>query len=461
MYVNQPTASTAPAARGPSPRRRPLAREFCENGAKAVAEEATTRASTPSSSRAHVASCSQSDYWLGSRAASPTPCVLRAGATTLRADRLGRGLRALVADELNALASPDEAAFYTSGRTSNEAAFLYQLFVRQFGTNNLPDCSNMCHESSGVALGETIGVGKGTVTLDDFDLADADLRHRPEPRHEPPAHALDAAARRSGAAPRSSTSTRCPRRADALQAPAGPGDAARRRHASSPTSSCRSRQRRRGAAQGLDEGGAGGEKRAPGRSARPRLHRRAHHRLREFARDAARSGELGERSSRAASRASRSREAATSTSTRARHRLLGDGAHAAQERGRDIRRSSTSAAARQRRPPRRGRVPGARPQQRAGRPHDGHLGAPGRRLPRRARARVRLRAAARATASTPSRRSRRCTRGASASSSRWAATSSPPRPTRRDTAGRCAAAGSPCTCSTKLNRAHLVTGARR
>src|SRR5690606_14729524 len=71
------------------------------------------------------------------------------------------------------LASPDEALFYTSGRTSNEAAFLYQLFVRVFGTNNLPDCSNMCHEASGVAMGEQIGIGKGTVTLDDFAAADA------------------------------------------------------------------------------------------------------------------------------------------------------------------------------------------------------------------------------------------------------------------------------------------------
>ena len=78
----------------------------------------------------------------------------------------------LIADELNALKSPDEAVFYTSGRTSNEAAFLYQLFVRQFGTNNLPDCSNMCHESSGVALSETLGIGKGSVTLDDFNHAD-------------------------------------------------------------------------------------------------------------------------------------------------------------------------------------------------------------------------------------------------------------------------------------------------
>src|SRR5258706_13403187 len=80
---------------------------------------------------------------------------------------------ALIADELNALASADEAIFYTSGRTSNEAAFLYQLFVRQFGTNNLPDCSNMCHESSGTGMNETLGFGKGPVTLADFDLADA------------------------------------------------------------------------------------------------------------------------------------------------------------------------------------------------------------------------------------------------------------------------------------------------
>src|SRR6185369_14280192 len=77
-----------------------------------------------------------------------------------------------IADELNALASPDEALFYTSGRASNEAAFCYQLFVRQFGTNNLPDCSNMCHESSGFGLSKSIGIGKGTVKLSDFDHAD-------------------------------------------------------------------------------------------------------------------------------------------------------------------------------------------------------------------------------------------------------------------------------------------------
>ncbi|MGZ8458146.1 MAG: FdhF/YdeP family oxidoreductase, partial [Gemmatirosa sp.] len=100
------------------------------------------------------------------------PMVLRAGATHYEPITWDDAF-ALVARELNALGSPDEAAFYTSGRTSNEAAFLYQLFVREFGTNNLPDCSNMCHESSGEALGEMIGVGKGTVTLEDFERADS------------------------------------------------------------------------------------------------------------------------------------------------------------------------------------------------------------------------------------------------------------------------------------------------
>src|SRR5437899_2630425 len=94
-------------------------------------------------------------------------------------DRVAAGMHALaetlkfMARELNALPTPNGAAFYTSGRTSNEAAFLYQLFARQFGTNNLPDCSNMCHESSGVALKESIGIGKGCVSLEDFECADA------------------------------------------------------------------------------------------------------------------------------------------------------------------------------------------------------------------------------------------------------------------------------------------------
>ncbi|HEY6803363.1 MAG TPA: FdhF/YdeP family oxidoreductase, partial [Pyrinomonadaceae bacterium] len=114
----------------------------------------------------------QSDEWLGSQGRITHPMWLRPGATHYEPIEWDDAFK-LIAGELNALDHPDQAIFYTSGRTSNEAAFLYQLFVRQFGTNNLPDCSNMCHESSGAALSETIGIGKGTVTLDDFDHAQA------------------------------------------------------------------------------------------------------------------------------------------------------------------------------------------------------------------------------------------------------------------------------------------------
>jgi len=148
--------------------------EFCENGAKATAWEATTRRATPELfARASVAELARlSDHELGELGRLTNPLLLRCGASHYEAVSWGDAF-ALMAAELNALDSPDEAIFYTSGRTSNEAAFLYQLFVRQFGTNNLPDCSNMCHESSGTALMETIGVGKGTVTLEDFAEAQA------------------------------------------------------------------------------------------------------------------------------------------------------------------------------------------------------------------------------------------------------------------------------------------------
>ena len=148
--------------------------EFCENGAKAVAWEATTRRATPDVfARYSVAElAAQTDHWLGDLGRLTHPMILRRGATHYQPISWDEAF-GLIAAELNALASPDEAIFYTSGRTSNEAAFLYQLFVRQFGTNNLPDCSNMCHESSGTAMMETIGVGKGTVTLDDFARAQA------------------------------------------------------------------------------------------------------------------------------------------------------------------------------------------------------------------------------------------------------------------------------------------------
>src|SRR4030095_3916256 len=99
------------------------------------------------------------------------PMLLREGATHYEPVLWGDAFK-LVADEINAMAHPDEAVFYTSGRTSNEAAFMYQLFVRMVGTNNLPDCSNMCHESSGSGLSETIGIGKGTVSLEDIHHAE-------------------------------------------------------------------------------------------------------------------------------------------------------------------------------------------------------------------------------------------------------------------------------------------------
>lgn len=174
LRVNQKDGFDCPGCAWPDPDGERAHAEFCENGAKAVAEEATTKRVAPDFFRRwSVADLSEkSDYWLGKQGRITHPMLLRRGATHYEPVGWDEAF-ALIAEELNSLNSPDEAAFYTSGRASNEAAFLYQLFVRQFGTNNLPDCSNMCHESSGRALTETIGVGKGTVTLDDFALADA------------------------------------------------------------------------------------------------------------------------------------------------------------------------------------------------------------------------------------------------------------------------------------------------
>lgn len=150
--------------------------EFCENGAKAVAEEATKRVVTPDFFARHsVAELSaKPEYWLSQQGRLAHPMVLRPGATHYEPVEWDDAYR-LIADHLHDLASPDEALFYTSGRTSNEAAFLYQLLVRSFGTNNLPDCSNMCHESSGTALIDSIGIGKGSVTVDDVVHADVIL----------------------------------------------------------------------------------------------------------------------------------------------------------------------------------------------------------------------------------------------------------------------------------------------
>ncbi|BBY61528.1 FdhF/YdeP family oxidoreductase [Mycolicibacterium sarraceniae] len=147
--------------------------EFCENGAKAVAEEATKRRVAPDFFARHTVAelAAKPEYWLSQQGRITHPMVLRPGEQHYRPigwdDAFG-----LIASHLRDLGSPHEAVFYTSGRTSNEAAFLYQLLVRSFGTNNLPDCSNMCHESSGTALTDSIGIGKGSVTVDDVEHAD-------------------------------------------------------------------------------------------------------------------------------------------------------------------------------------------------------------------------------------------------------------------------------------------------
>jgi molybdopterin-dependent oxidoreductase alpha subunit len=172
LSVNQKDGFDCPGCAWPEPEHRHRA-EFCENGAKAVAEEATLRRVTPEFFAAHSVAdlAGRSGYWLGQQGRLTHPMYLPEGGDHYEPVTWERAFD-IVAEEIDGLSSPDEAVFYTSGRTSNEAAFLYQLFARELGTNNLPDCSNMCHESSGSALSETIGVGKGSVLLEDLYRAD-------------------------------------------------------------------------------------------------------------------------------------------------------------------------------------------------------------------------------------------------------------------------------------------------
>lgn len=173
LYLNQKDGYDCPGCAWPDPDdERSRLGEYCENGVKAIAEEATTKKLTAEFFLQHRISelADLTDYEIGKKGRVAQPMLLESGAEHYREiswdkafDIIGQNLRAC---------NPDEAVFYTSGRTSNEAAFLYQLFVRQYGTNNLPDCSNMCHESSGVALTESVGIGKGSVTLEDFYKAE-------------------------------------------------------------------------------------------------------------------------------------------------------------------------------------------------------------------------------------------------------------------------------------------------
>ncbi len=170
--VNQKGGFDCPGCAWPEPDKASPA-EFCENGVKAVAAAATTRRITaPFFSTWSIDDLrKKSDFWLGQQGRLTTPMLLPEGKRHYEPVSWDQAISRLAA-RLRTLPSADEAVFYTSGRTSNEAAFLFQLLVRKFGTNNLPDCSNMCHESSGMGLKEVIGVGKGTVTLQDFERAD-------------------------------------------------------------------------------------------------------------------------------------------------------------------------------------------------------------------------------------------------------------------------------------------------
>jgi molybdopterin-dependent oxidoreductase alpha subunit len=173
LSMNQPDGFDCPGCAWPDPKHT-SSFEFCENGAKAVAFELTSRRVTRDFFAAHTVREleQQSDYWLEEQGRLTEPMRYDV-ASDHYVPIAWEDAFALIGRELRGLESPDQAEFYTSGRTSNEAAFLYQLFVRRFGTNNFPDCSNMCHEPTSVGLPESIGIGKGTVILDDFAHADA------------------------------------------------------------------------------------------------------------------------------------------------------------------------------------------------------------------------------------------------------------------------------------------------
>jgi molybdopterin-dependent oxidoreductase alpha subunit len=175
LRLNQDGGFDCPSCAWPDPKDRAFV-EFCENGARATADEATAKRVDRRffETRSIPELLEKSDKWLNDQGRLTEPMVRRPGADHYTPISWDEAFE-LLGTTLRELSSPNEAVFYTSGRASNEAAFLYQLFVRRFGTNNLPDCSNMCHESSGAGLGPTIGIGKGTVLLEDFDVADVIL----------------------------------------------------------------------------------------------------------------------------------------------------------------------------------------------------------------------------------------------------------------------------------------------
>jgi molybdopterin-dependent oxidoreductase alpha subunit len=170
LKINHVTGFDCQSCAWPSPDKKRKIFEFCENGAKAVSDESTKKRITPEFFAQHSIAdlAAKSDYWLNQQGRLTSPMVRHANATHYQPIAWSEAFT-MIAQELNSLDSPDQACFYTSGKTTNEPAFLLQLFARQLGTNNLPDCSNMCHESSGVAMTETLGIGKGVATLEDME----------------------------------------------------------------------------------------------------------------------------------------------------------------------------------------------------------------------------------------------------------------------------------------------------
>ena len=385
----------------------------------------------------------KSEYWLGMQGRLVEPVYKPAGSDHYVPVSWDEAFR-LIADKLNGLDSPDQAAFYTSGRTANETAFVYQLFVRAFGTNNLPDCSNMCHESTGTAMAETIGIGKSTIAYDDFAKADLIIvmGQNPGTNHPRMLTALEDA-KRNGAAivavnplpeagligatrtrrRSAGSSAAAPTLADQfLQIRCG-GDMALLQGVSS---AC-SRRRSRHPGTVLDHEFLAehtlGPRRASARTSRRSTRTRC----------SPRPGSTIGRDGRAGRPLPRGRP---------RDHHLGDGPHAAPQGASTPSRRSINLLLLRGNigKPGAGRVPDPRAQQRAGRPHDGHLGADARRVPRRARQPSSRFEPPRAHGVDCVQTHRgACSAARSRSGSRWAATSSPrsrtPPPPRR----RCAA----------------------
>ena len=200
LKINHVTGFDCQSCAWPSPDKKRKIFEFCENGAKAVSDESTKKRITPEFFARHSIADLAAQFGL---LAKPAGAVDLAHGEARNATHYQPiswpEAFPMIADELNSLDSPDQAAFYTSGKTTNEPAFLLQLFARQLGTNNLPDCSNMCHESSGVALTETLGIGKGVATLEDMESTRTHFYLRKQSRHQSSAHAdLPAKSKRPG-----------------------------------------------------------------------------------------------------------------------------------------------------------------------------------------------------------------------------------------------------------------------